>query len=86
MDSRRKGYATQALCAFIKYLFEHGENAIYTQTWAGNERMIRLAEKIGFEEWRRIKSLRLVRGERYDGLTFKLNREKFDEFLRKSEA
>lgn len=79
---RGKGYATQALCMFIKYLLERGEAPIFTQTWSGNHRMIHVAEKIGFEECRRKKDLRMVRGERYDGLTFKLNVEKFEDYLR----
>lgn len=67
---------------FIKYLLERGEAPIFTQTWSGNHRMIHVAEKIGFEECRRKKDLRMVRGERYDGLTFKLNVEKFEDYLR----
>jgi len=74
---RGKGYATQALCMFIQYLLERGETPIFTQTWSGNHRMIHVAEKIGFEECRRKEQLRVVRGARYDGLTFRLNEEKF---------
>lgn len=39
--------------------------------------MIHLAEKLGFEECCRKKALRLVRGQRYDGLTFRLNVAQF---------
>ena len=39
--------------------------------------MIGLAEKLGFEEYRRKKGLRTVAGKPYDGLTFRLNEEKF---------
>lgn len=74
---RGKGCASHALCLFIDYLTEHGESDIYTQTWSGNTRMIRLAEKLGFEECRRKKGIRSVRGQNYDGLTFKLDREKY---------
>lgn len=77
-EQRRKGYASHALCLFIDYLLKHGEKEIYTQTWSGNERMIRLAEKIGFEECNRKPEFRTVRGEKYDGLTFQLNLEKFE--------
>ena len=56
---------------------ENGERGIYTQTWSGNVRMIGLAEKLGFEEYRRKKGLRTVAGKPYDGLTFRLNEEKF---------
>ena len=80
--ARGKGYGAQALCMFIKYLLDKGIDDIYTQTWSGNERMIHIAEKIGFEEYRRKKEFRLVRGKKYDGLTFRLNMEKFNYFIK----
>lgn len=79
---RGKGYAYQALTLFIDDLFAHGEKEIFTQTWSGNRRMIHIAEKMGFEECCRKKDIRVVRGERYDGLTFKLNRERYEEYKR----
>ena len=48
---------------------------------SGNNRMIHVAEKIGFKECRRKKDLRKVRGQHYDGLTFKLDEEKFWAFF-----
>ena len=75
--ARGKGYAFAALKLFIGYLLENGERGIYTQTWSGNVRMIGLAEKLGFEEYRRKKGLRTMAGKPYDGLTFRLNEEKF---------
>lgn len=73
-SARNKGCATAALQLLIAYLFEQGEQEIYCQTWAGNARMIGLAEKLGFRECCRKPGIRLVRGERYDGLTFVLHR------------
>ena len=78
-----KGLGTKALAAFINYYFENGEEEIFTQTWSGNIRMIKCAEKLGFEECRRKKDLRLVRGEHYDGLTFRLGKEKFYNYYNK---
>jgi len=78
LAARGKGYAKTALILFIRYLREHGANEIYTQTWSGNVRMIGLAQKLGFEECKRKTNLRFVRGEYYDGLSFRLNFEKFD--------
>ncbi len=78
-----KGFGTKALAAFINYYFENGEAEIFTQTWSGNIRMIKCAEKLGFEECRRKKDLRLVRGEHYDGLTFRLIKEKFYNYYNK---
>lgn len=74
---RRKGYAFHALCLFIDYIVSHGESEIYTQTWSGNERMIALATKLGFEECFRKIDFRTVRGNKYDGLTFRLNMERY---------
>lgn len=70
-----RGVGTNALRAFINYYFEHGVNAIYTQTWSGNTRMIRCAGKLGFVECGRCKDEREVNGQRYDGLTFRLEKE-----------
>lgn len=76
---RRKGYAYGAMRLFIDYLLKHGETDIYTQTWSGNMRMLGLADKLGFEEYRRKPKIRTVRGEKYDGLTFRLNYRKYQE-------
>lgn len=77
---RGRGYSYQALGLFIQYILEHEENEIFTQTWSGNERMIHIVEKIGFEECCRKSGIRSVRGKVYDGLTFRLNKEKFFDF------
>ena len=82
MSARSKGYSYQALAAFIQYLLEHGEKEIHTQTWSGNIRMLHIAEKMGFEECCRKIGVRRVRGQVYDGLTFKLNWKRFEEFQR----
>ena len=79
-SARGKGYACQALCIFIDYLLEHGVTEIYTQTWSGNERMVHIAEKLGFEECGRKKNLRVVRGREYDWVTFRLDEEKYQNF------
>ncbi|MFX0548532.1 GNAT family N-acetyltransferase [Hathewaya histolytica] len=71
-SARRQGYATEALGLFIQYLKGNGIKEIYTQTWSGNLRMIGLAHKLGFKETNRKCDIRMVRNEKYDGLTFKL--------------
>ena len=78
-----KGLGTNALAAFIKYYLDNGEEEIFTQTWSGNVRMIKCAEKLGFEVCKRIEDKREVRGEKYDGLTFRLDKEKFYKFTEK---
>lgn len=77
-----KGYAYQALIAFIGYLRQQGVDDIYLQTWSGNERMIHIAQKMGFAEHRRKAGIRTVRGKSYDGLTFRLDPERYAAFCR----
>lgn len=77
-----KGLGTKSLAAFINYYFENGEDEIYCQTWSGNIRMIKCAEKLGFEVCRRKIDYREVNGKKYDGLTFRLNKEKFYNYFK----
>lgn len=80
------GWGTQMLTAFLKYCIKDGYSDLYTQTWSGNERMIALARKLGFRECCRKKELRVVRGEIYDGLTFRLDLAAFCEHCAKLES
>lgn len=74
-DLYGRGLGTKALRAFINYYFDRGVNELYTQTWSGNLRMIRCAEKLGFVECDRDVGEREVNGQKYDGLTFRLEKE-----------
>ena len=69
-----KGVGTAALRAFIDYYLKNGFDALYTQTWSGNVRMLRCAEKLGFKECNRNVGIREVDGKKYDGLTFRLRK------------
>ncbi|MDD4077805.1 MAG: GNAT family protein [Bacilli bacterium] len=69
---RGRGYGYRALQTFIRYLRENGIASIYMQTWSGNDVMIGLANKLGFQECHRIIGTRTVQGRRYDALTFVL--------------
>lgn len=80
MSHRGQGCATEALRLFIDYLLEQGEPELYTQTWSGNVRMIGLANKLGFTECRRKPDFRTVRGQKYDGLTFRLDLDSYRRF------
>lgn len=73
-EARGQGVGTEALRQFIGYLNARGFRRVYTQTWSGNGRMLRTAEKLGFVEVCRKKDLRLVRGERFDAVTLLLAR------------
>ena len=68
------GIGTNALRAFINYYFDSGITELYTQTWSGNTRMIRCAAKLGFAECNRNVGTREVDGQKYDGLTFRLEK------------
>lgn len=72
-DHRNRGAGTQALRLFIDYLKQQGYSSCYTQTWSGNERMMRVAEKLGFKEVRSEKGIREVNGKKYDAITWKLS-------------
>ena len=69
-----QGIGANALRAFINYNYENGADALYTQTWSGNTRMIRCAEKLGFVECNRYVGIREVEGQAYDALTFRLEK------------
>ena len=69
---RGKGLGELALKAFINYYINLGINEIYTQTWSGNIRMIKLATKLGFKECSRKVNTRIVNDKDYDALTFVL--------------
>ncbi len=64
------GIGTEALSMFIDYYRSHGVEKLYIQTWSGNERMMRVIEKLGFREYFRKKNYREVNGRKYDAVTF----------------
>lgn len=76
-----KGFGTQALAAFCKYYLNNGKSNLRLQTWSGNERMVRCAEKLGFVEVNRFIGNRHIRGGLYDGLTFQLDLDRFHKYL-----
>lgn len=82
-DSRfwGRGLGTQALAAFCKHFLDHGINELFLQTWSGNIRMIRSAQKLGFVECNRFVRNRQIRGGTYDSLTFRLDLDRFHKFL-----
>lgn len=82
-DSRywSRSLGTQAMAAFIQYYLENGIQNLCLQTWSGNDRMIRCALRLGFEECHREIGNREVRGCFYDGLTYKLDLDRFHKFL-----
>ncbi len=69
------GIGTNALRAFMNYYFENGVDELYTQTWSGNVRMLRCAQKLDFVECNRNVGIREMNGEKYDGLTLKAEKQ-----------
>jgi RimJ/RimL family protein N-acetyltransferase len=72
-----RGLGAETLAAYIRYHLELGHTDICTQTWSGNLRMIRCAEKLGFYECDRKPGYQTVREETVDGLTFRLDTDQF---------
>ena len=67
------GSGTEAMRLFLRYLKSRGFSRAYTQTWSGNTRMLRVAEKLGFTPVCRMKDHRTVDGRTYDALTLALD-------------
>lgn len=74
-DSWGNGIGTNALRAFMDYCLDSGACELYTQTWSGNVRMLRCAEKLGFAECNRCIGEREVNGRKYEGLTLKSKKQ-----------
>jgi len=71
-----RGLGTEALRLWIDYLFAGLDlERVRMATWSGNERMIRVAEKLGFVLEERVPDAREVRGRRYDSVRFALTKQ-----------
>jgi RimJ/RimL family protein N-acetyltransferase len=68
MDAWGKGLGGRALAAFMDYYRGLGERRFLLETWSGNRRMLRCAEKLGFTELRRRPAAYTVDGRPYDAL------------------
>lgn len=67
-DMWGRGLGTRALKAFMDYYREAGIEEFYAETWSGNRRMLRCAEKLGFRVCRREPGVHTVGGKKYDAL------------------
>lgn len=72
LNYQGNGIGTKALSALIDYYNSIGIKELYTQTWSGNIRMIKLAHKLGFVECDKKIGIREVNNNKYDALTFVL--------------
>ncbi len=74
-----RGLGTEALALWVEYLFEHmGLHRVGLGTWSGNERMLRVASKLGFTTEARFRQARLVDGRRFDAMRCGLLREEWE--------
>lgn len=74
-----RGIGTEALGMWADLLFEV-EPAFHRadlRTWSGNERMCRLAQRLGFVEEARFREACVVRGARYDSVGYGILRREW---------
>ncbi|MDI6453093.1 GNAT family N-acetyltransferase [Peloplasma aerotolerans] len=67
---RNLGFGSKAIQLYLDLVWSHGYQKVYLQTWSGNTPMIHTAIKIGFYEINRFKDFRIIYGQKYDALTF----------------
>ncbi|MEI5909388.1 GNAT family protein [Bacillus spongiae] len=75
---RNGGYGTEALKIWVDYLFQTYEIArVGITTWSGNDRMMKVAEKIGMKLEGRMRKCRYHNGEYYDSIRMGVLREEW---------
>jgi putative hydrolase of HD superfamily len=67
-----KGIGSKALTLWINEKFKEHPNMVRIglTTWSGNERMIKLAQKLGFKEEARYRKARIIHGNYYDSVSY----------------
>lgn len=66
-----RGYGTDALTAYMNYHVQNGVTELYLETWTGNERMLALAQRLGFREIKRLPHVYQIKGQDYDDVTLR---------------
>lgn len=80
--SWNKGIGTRALKLWIEHLFTTLPLVrVGFTTWSGNERMIRVGEKLGMQLEARIRKVRYYDGTYYDSIRMGLLREEWEQLL-----
>ncbi|NUU76471.1 GNAT family N-acetyltransferase [Paenibacillus xylanilyticus] len=73
------GYGTAALKLWIEYLFNKIPLVrIGLTTWSGNERMMKVGEKLGMQVEGRLRKCRLYNDQYYDSIRMGILREEWD--------
>lgn len=78
-----KGLGRQSLAVAILYYQDNGFKDFYLETWSGNERMLKCAERLGFYIFKIKTAFRQVNGKAYDALFLRLDDKKFKAYLNK---
>lgn len=72
------GIGTRALARWVQDTLDWTDaHTLTVTTWSGNQRMIRAAQKLGFQEWMRVREARVVNGQRYDSIKLGLLRREW---------
>lgn len=74
-----KGVGSEALTLWTDFLFDAMPELVRLdlQTWSGNTGMMKLAEKLGFQQEARYRNARIVNGEYYDAIGYGVLREEW---------
>jgi len=73
------GYGSEAYSLWIDYLFENTTlHRLGMSTWSGNERMMRVAEKLGMQLEAKIRDARIVDGKYYDAIKMGILRSEWE--------
>lgn len=74
-----KGLGTRALSMWIEHVFSTVSTVrVGLTTWSGNDRMIRVADKLGMKLEGRIRKVRYFEGEYYDSIRMGILREEWE--------
>ncbi len=77
-----QGIGTRALALWINHLFETLPLVrVGLTTWSGNQRMIRVAEKVGMQMEARIRKVRYYNNHYYDSIRMGMLREEWENKL-----
>lgn len=73
------GYGSEAYRLWIDFLFTSTDlHRLGMSTWSGNERMMKVAERLGMREEARIRKARIVEGKYFDAIKMGMLREEWE--------
>lgn len=78
IDYWNGGYGSEAYRLWLSFLFEYTDlHRLGMSTWSGNERMMKVAERLGMKEEARIRKARKVDGRYFDAIKMGILREEW---------